>query len=38
MLAFFTCAASMVVDIIIYLVDPSARQRRRLFVGGGARA
>jgi peptide/nickel transport system permease protein len=33
MLAFFICAASMVVDIVIYLIDPSARQRRKLFTG-----
>jgi peptide/nickel transport system permease protein len=41
MLAFFICAASMVVDILIYLIDPSARQRRRLFTKvteGGVRA
>jgi peptide/nickel transport system permease protein len=33
MLAFFICAASMVVDIVIYLIDPSAKERRRLFSG-----
>ncbi|MDR1291775.1 MAG: ABC transporter permease, partial [Clostridiales Family XIII bacterium] len=38
MLAFFICAASMVVDIIIYLIDPGARQRRRLFAAEGVRA
>jgi peptide/nickel transport system permease protein len=38
MLAFFICAASMIVDIIIYLIDPSARQRRKIYAGAGVGA
>jgi peptide/nickel transport system permease protein len=38
MLAFFICAASMIVDIIIYLIDPSARQRRKIYAGKGVSA
>jgi len=30
MLSFFICAAQMIVDIIVYFVDPGTRQRRRL--------
>jgi peptide/nickel transport system permease protein len=38
MLAFLICAASMVVDIIIYLIDPGARRRIRIFSREAARA
>ncbi|MDR0817606.1 MAG: ABC transporter permease, partial [Clostridiales Family XIII bacterium] len=33
MLAFFICAASMIVDICVYLIDPNTRQRRRKLGG-----
>jgi len=31
MLAFIVCFASCVVDILVYLIDPTSRQRRRLY-------
>jgi peptide/nickel transport system permease protein len=35
MLAFFICAASMIVDVCVYLIDPNTRQRRRKMKGKG---
>jgi peptide/nickel transport system permease protein len=33
MLAFFICAASMIVDICVYLIDPNTRKHRRKLSG-----